>query len=257
MSHSPLDLGRIGHPQLISSEPLDSTTRSMQPIRKPVGSSSNDAWVAALTAIQYICIRRLVYVTVLKRGIDLVASFILLFALLPVLLLAMIAVRLDSPGPAFFCQDRVGRGGRVFRLYKLRTMTFKPTSDIELVEDENGQLRHKIRNDPRVTRCGRLLRRTSLDELPQLINILKGDMSLIGPRPELVQIVQQYEPWQHERHIVRPGLTGWWQVSGRSDRPMHENTELDLHYVRNQCFRLDLLIAFRTIRVVLRGLGAY
>jgi lipopolysaccharide/colanic/teichoic acid biosynthesis glycosyltransferase len=116
---------------------------------------------------------------------------------------------------------------------------------------------HKWRDDPRVTRTGRLLRRTSIDELPNLINVLKGEMSLVGPRPEQPGIVDQYEPWQRKRLAVTPGMTGWWQVNGRSDRPMHHNTEFDLYYVQNYSPLLDIIILVKTIGVVLRGKGAY
>jgi lipopolysaccharide/colanic/teichoic acid biosynthesis glycosyltransferase len=123
--------------------------------------------------------------------------------------------------------------------------------------DEAGRLIHKQAGDPRVTRVGRFLRRLSLDELPQLINVLKGDMSLVGPRPELPFLVDQYEPWQRKRFAVPQGMTGWWQINGRSDRPMHLNTEDDLYYVQNYSILLDLQIMFKTIWVVLRGRGAY
>ena len=217
-----------------------------------------DAWVTTLASIKDVSISRLIYATIVKRTVDILASVVLLLILSPILVVVLVAIRMDSTGAAIFCQDRVGRGGRIFRLYKFRTMVFKPTEEITWMVDENGEERHKVRNDPRITRVGKFLRRSSIDELPQLLNILKGDMSLIGPRPELVEIVRNnYEDWQHERHIVRPGLTGWWQVSGRSDRPMHENTELDLFYVRGQSFKLDLLIALKTIRVVIKGLGAF
>jgi lipopolysaccharide/colanic/teichoic acid biosynthesis glycosyltransferase len=116
---------------------------------------------------------------------------------------------------------------------------------------------HKSRWDPRVTRVGRILRRTSLDELPQLWNVLKGEMSLVGPRPELPQIVMRYEEWQHARHLVTPGLTGWWQVNRDGKRLMHEATELDLYYVQNQGFTLDFAILLRTVRVVLLGTGSF
>jgi lipopolysaccharide/colanic/teichoic acid biosynthesis glycosyltransferase len=121
----------------------------------------------------------------------------------------------------------------------------------------NGHWQHKIKDDPRVTRVGRLIRRTSIDELPQLINVIRGEMSLIGPRPELPQIVRDYEPWMHRRHLVRPGLTGWWQVRGRSDLPMHEHTDLDIYYVEHVSWRLDLRILKQTVRIVVCGLGAY
>lgn len=192
-----------------------------------------------------------------KRTFDVLFSLVLISTILPVLLVTAILIRLSSPGPAIFRQVRVGKGGRHFMLYKFRTMRNDSRATIMMFRDDDGHVHHKIRNDARVTSVGRLLRRTSIDELPQLINIIKGDMSLIGPRPELAEIVARYEPWQHDRHVVRPGLTGWWQVSGRGDLPMDENTELDLFYVRHQSFSMDLRIALKTIRVVLRGSGAY
>jgi lipopolysaccharide/colanic/teichoic acid biosynthesis glycosyltransferase len=210
-----------------------------------------------LAAVPHCGTGRLFYALVLKRGIDVVVACLALLGLLPLLLVIAVMIRLDSRGPVIFTQQRIGRGGQPFTLYKFRTMQHKPRAGLEWLLDENGQLRHKLREDPRLTRVGRWLRRTSMDELPQLINIVKGDMSLIGPRPELPEIVARYEPWQHDRHLVRPGLTGWWQVSGRSDLPMHENTELDLFYVRRLSFQLDWRIALKTVRVVFKGLGAY
>lgn len=192
-----------------------------------------------------------------KRGIDIIFASVALLVLLPLLLLVALAIRLDSPGPALFRQRRVGRDGHFFTIYKFRTMRDNPGKHIEWVMDDAGKKRHKVRNDPRITRVGRWLRRMSIDELPQLINILIGHMSVIGPRPELLEIVAHYEPWQHRRHDVRPGLTGWWQVSGRSDRPMHEHTELDLYYVDNISVWMDLKILVRTVGVVVRGLGAF
>lgn len=194
---------------------------------------------------------------VAKRTIDISFSLAIVSVTLPLFVAVVLLVRLSSPGPAIFRQVRVGKGGRHFTLYKFRTMRHDPTATIVMFRDDDGHVHHKIRNDARVTPIGRLLRRTSIDELPQLINIIKGDMSLIGPRPELAEIVARYEPWQHARHVVRPGLTGWWQVSGRGDLPMEQNTELDLYYIRHQSFSLDLRIALKTIRVVLRGSGAY
>jgi lipopolysaccharide/colanic/teichoic acid biosynthesis glycosyltransferase len=210
-----------------------------------------------LAAVPHCGTGRLFYGLVLKRGIDVVVACLALLGLLPLLLLVALVIRLDSRGPAIFRQQRVGRGGRLFVLYKFRTMQDNAAGNVAWTLDDNGRLRHKHRQDPRVTRVGRWLRRTSMDELPQLINIVKGDMSLIGPRPELPEIVARYEPWQHDRHLVRPGLTGWWQVSGRSDLPMHENTELDLFYVRRLSFQLDWRIALKTVRVVFKGLGAF
>ncbi len=121
----------------------------------------------------------------------------------------------------------------------------------------SGDRSRKARNDPRVTRVGRFLRRTSLDELPQLFNVLRGDMSLVGPRPELPEIVATYEAWQHDRHRVLPGLSGWWQIHGRSDKPMHQHTELDIYYVSHVSFLLDVYILLRTLVVVIAGRGAF
>ncbi len=117
--------------------------------------------------------------------------------------------------------------------------------------------RHKTPNDPRLTRVGKFLRRTSIDELPQLLNVVRGQMSLVGPRPELPEITERYAAWRHRRHLVRPGLTGWWQVQGRSDLPMHENTELDLYYVEHGSFRLDLRIVLRTFHILFSRKGAF
>ena len=123
--------------------------------------------------------------------------------------------------------------------------------------DKDGNLIHKQTDDPRITRIGRFLRRTSLDELPQLLNVIYGEMSLVGPRPEIPYITAEYEPWQWQRFRVPPGITGWWQVNGRSDKPMHLHTEDDLYYIQNYSFWLDLRILLMTVLVVLRGQGAY
>lgn len=241
------------------TDPLGATSlapglRWFQPSRDHV---EVEVWRALMTALRDVSLPRLLYVTFMKRLLDITAAVLFMAVLAPLFIAVVLLVRLDSPGKAIFRQPRVGRGGREFMLYKFRSMQDNPTGNIDWVVDENGRKCHKLRKDPRVTRMGRWLRRTSIDELPQLVNVIKGDMSLIGPRPELPEIARHYEPWQHDRHLVRPGLTGWWQVSGRSDLPMHENTELDLFYVRRQSFRIDVLIALRTIRVVFKGLGAF
>jgi lipopolysaccharide/colanic/teichoic acid biosynthesis glycosyltransferase len=256
MTHS-VDFARVQQRPPVSEGEPTPISRHPDAIPIPLETIAHDPWLATITHAPQVSLFRLFYATVLKRTIDIVASTILLLLLAPLLVIAMLAIRLDSPGSAIFTQDRVGRHGRIFRLYKFRTMSQAASGKVTWLVDEDGTKRHKLRNDPRVTRVGKWLRYTSLDELPQLLNIIRGDMSLIGPRPELVEIVRNYEDWQHQRHIVRPGLTGWWQVSGRSDKPMHENTELDLFYVRGQSFRLDLLIALKTIRVVVKGLGAF
>jgi exopolysaccharide biosynthesis polyprenyl glycosylphosphotransferase len=219
--------------------------------------ADSQAWTSLLQLVPAVTTRRLFYYCVVKRAIDVaIASFMLLLGA-PLLLLLWLTIRLDSPGPAVFRQTRVGRCGRPFTVFKFRTMEFRPNAEFTLLRDADGRLRHKIKNDPRVTRVGKVLRKTSLDELPQLWNVLRGEMSLVGPRPELLQIVQSYEPWQHDRHLVRPGITGWWQTSGRSDKPMHENTDLDIYYVENISLGLDIRVIIRTIKVVVLGSGAF
>jgi lipopolysaccharide/colanic/teichoic acid biosynthesis glycosyltransferase len=192
-----------------------------------------------------------------KTSLDLIVACLLLILLtIPMLLIAFL-IRLDSPGNPFFCQTRVGKNGEAFVICKFRTMRVRTDSALKFLDDGRGQASHKVRNDPRVTRVGRFLRKSSLDELPQLLNVVRGEMSIIGPRPELPELVAQYEPWQLARHEVKPGITGWWQVSGRSNQPMHDNTHLDLYYVESVSPALDLRIAWRTITVVLRGVGAF
>lgn len=189
----------------------------------------------------------------LKRGFDLVFSALVLLLTWPLLLIVALAIRLDSPGPAIFRQPRVGHHMRPFTIYKFRTMI----DGAETMTDEELRAASKRPGDPRITRVGAFLRRTSLDELPQFINVLKGEMSVVGPRPELVSLAAEYEWWQRKRFEVPQGITGWWQVNGRSDRPMQENIEDDLYYVRNYSLRLDLQILFRTVAAVLTGRGAY
>jgi exopolysaccharide biosynthesis polyprenyl glycosylphosphotransferase len=195
----------------------------------------------------------------LKRCFDTGASLLLLVLLAPLMLLIAILVRLESPGPVFFLQERIGEQGRHFRMIKFRSMYQDADTRWHEVarRDASGNLVHKTIDDPRVTRVGRKLRRTSLDELPQLLNVLRGEMSLVGPRPEMPYIAAEYEPWQWQRFRVPPGITGWWQVNGRSDKPMHLHTEDDLYYIQNYSFWLDVRILVKTISVVLQGHGAY
>jgi lipopolysaccharide/colanic/teichoic acid biosynthesis glycosyltransferase len=176
----------------------------------------------------------------------------------PVVLLAMLAVRLDSPGPALFRQRRVGRDGEPFTMFKVRTMT-------DDAEERRAELLHrneadgplfKLRDDPRVTRVGRLLRKLSVDELPQLLNVLLGHMSLVGPRPALPDEVAAWSPEVHERLRVRPGITGLWQVSGRSDCSFDDYARFDLYYVDNWSLATDVAILVRTVPLVLLGHGA-
>jgi exopolysaccharide biosynthesis polyprenyl glycosylphosphotransferase len=194
-----------------------------------------------------------------KRLFDLIVGGTLLLVALPVMGLIALAIKLDSPGPVLFRQKRVGENGKLFLIYKFRSMVNgaqKMQGRINTVDGE-GHVVHKTPQDPRITRLGRFLRRFSLDELPQLFNVLRGEMSLVGPRPELPWLVDAYEPWQRKRFAVAPGITGWWQVNGRSNKPMHLNTEDDLYYIQNYSLLLDLFILWKTVWVVLRGVGAY
>jgi len=183
----------------------------------------------------------------LKRVIDLLVSTTSLVALAPVFALIALWIKLDSRGPVFFTQSRVGRRGVPFTILKFRTMV--------VGADKSGFFTAEA--DPRVTRCGRFLRATSLDELPQLINILKGEMSVVGPRPTLEYQVAQYTDHQRRRLDVKPGVTGWAQVNGRNSLGWPERIELDVWYVEHQSFWLDLKIVWRTLFVLLRGEGVY
>jgi exopolysaccharide biosynthesis polyprenyl glycosylphosphotransferase len=199
------------------------------------------------------------YQRMVKRAFDLVVTILCLPFVLPAVGLIALAIRAEGAGPTFFRQKRVGENGRLFDMIKFRSMVPDAEKLKHLVESraENGDLLHKHKDDPRVTRVGRFLRRSSLDELPQIFNVLKGEMSLVGPRPEMAYLVEKYEPWQRKRFAVPQGMTGWWQINGRSDKPMHLHTEEDLYYVQHYSIWLDLQILVRTVWVVLRGKGAY
>ena len=199
------------------------------------------------------------YQRMIKRAFDLAFTLMILPMLAPVIALIAVAIKLDSKGPVFFRQLRAGENGKLFEIIKFRTMIDKADDLRHLVEttDESGNIIHKSKNDWRVTRVGKFLRKTSLDEIPQLFNVLKGDMSLVGPRPEMPYLVDRYEPWQRKRFSIPQGMTGWWQINGRSDKPMHLNTEDDLYYVQHYSIWLDIQILLKTIWVVLRGKGAY
>lgn len=195
----------------------------------------------------------------LKRLLDMAISLFVLVLFSPIVLLVALLIKLEDGGPVFYKAQRVGENGRLFLMWKFRSMVNdadKRNDDVAHY-DEHGNVIHKRRDDPRVTRIGRFIRRTSLDELPQLINVLRGDMSLVGPRPELPWMVARYQPWQRKRFAVPQGMTGWWQISGRSDAPMHLHTEHDLYYIQNYSLWLDIQILWRTIGVILSGKGAY
>ncbi|MFN7971687.1 MAG: sugar transferase [Acidobacteriota bacterium] len=183
-----------------------------------------------------------------KTVVDYAVTLLILIAALPVMAVIALLIKLGSPGPVIFRQERVGRGGRVFRIFKFRTMH---------VGCEKFEVAPANKDDARVTRVGRFLRRTSLDELPQLFNVLTGDMSLVGPRPEMPFLVAEYELWQKRRLDVKPGITGLWQILGRKDLPLHENLEYDFYYIQNRSLLWDIVIMVRTIPIVLFGRGAY
>lgn len=195
----------------------------------------------------------------IKRLLDLAVSLLVLVVTSPLIAVIALAIKLDSPGPVLYTQTRVGRAGRHFQFYKFRSMKVGAEEELASLADLNeasGPI-FKIRNDPRLTRVGRFLRRLSLDELPQFYNILIGDMSLVGPRPPLPREVEQYEDWHFKRLDVSPGLTGLWQVSGRSELTFDEMVLLDIWYIENWSLGLDLKILLRTIPAVLLARGAY
>jgi lipopolysaccharide/colanic/teichoic acid biosynthesis glycosyltransferase len=186
---------------------------------------------------------------VIRRAIDIVVSAVALLIASPVLALAALAIRLETPGPVIYRQRRVGRHGRPFDVLKLRTM-------VDGAEHIGAGLAIDA-GDSRVTRVGTLLRRTSIDELPNLVNVLRGEMSLIGPRPTLPVQVEQYTPRQRGRLQIKPGITGWAQVNGRASLPWSERIELDLYYIEHRSLALDLRILRRTPGLVLGGDGLY
>jgi exopolysaccharide biosynthesis polyprenyl glycosylphosphotransferase len=195
----------------------------------------------------------------LKSLIDRAIGIALLAAATPIIAVSALLVRLTSKGKAFFPQHRVGLDGGTFTMYKLRSMVIDAEDrKAELLEqtDRDG-LMFKMHADPRITRVGRVLRRYSLDELPQLWNVVKGDMSLVGPRPPLPSEYEAYHDAVHRRLRVRPGLTGLWQVSGRADLTWEESVRMDLRYVDNWSIALDLQILWKTARAVIKGSGAY
>ncbi len=194
-----------------------------------------------------------------KRLFDFVIAFILSIILLPIYSLLAILIKLDSPGPVFYLSRRYGRRGRIFKMYKFRSMVYNADKIKEQLKDKNevdGPI-FKIKNDPRVTTMGRFLRRYSLDELPQIINVMKGDMSLVGPRPLPIDQVEKEDLRQLKRLEVRPGITGLWQVRGRSDISFSRLVKWDVWYINNWSFWLDFNILLQTLPVVIKGKGAY
>jgi exopolysaccharide biosynthesis polyprenyl glycosylphosphotransferase len=195
----------------------------------------------------------------LKRSVDVLLASAVLLVGAPVWLLIALAIRLDSRGPVLFRQERIGRDGKPFTVYKFRSMYQNAEELLEKLRAQNeasGPL-FKVRDDPRRTRVGRFIRQTSLDEIPQFLNVLRGEMSIVGPRPGLRSEVAQYQDWHHKRLEVLPGITGLWQVSGRSDLTFDEMVMLDIYYAENWSLSLDLRIMLRTVPQILFGDGAY
>ena len=184
----------------------------------------------------------------MKRSFDIIISCGALVVLLSVMALVALAIIIDSRGGALFLQERTGLNGKPFKIFKFRTM-------VPNAENKGPLL--AVRNDPRVTGVGKFLRRWSLDELPQLINIIKGDMSLIGPRPEIPALAAEWSPWQRRVLKVRPGLSGFAQIMGRDDLPIDTKLRLDSYYIRRMSFCFDLWIIWRTLVIVLTGRGAF
>jgi lipopolysaccharide/colanic/teichoic acid biosynthesis glycosyltransferase len=194
-----------------------------------------------------------------KRMFDLLVGCFVLVLLLPILPLIAIMIKLDTPGPVIFKQDRVGENGKVFKFYKFRSMVHQAHERrdqlIELNE-QDGPI-FKIRSDPRITRVGQFLRRSSLDEIPQIFNVIRGNMSIVGPRPPLLSEVSGYQPWHMKRLSVKPGITCLWQISGRSQIGFDEWMRLDMEYLKTRSIRTDLLIFIKTIPAVIARKGAY
>jgi lipopolysaccharide/colanic/teichoic acid biosynthesis glycosyltransferase len=198
--------------------------------------------------------------TLVKRFLDVSLSLLLLIVFAPFMLLITLIIKLTDNGPSFYISDRVGKWGKEFKFIKFRTMVLGADAMKESLWEENeikDSTTFKMKRDPRVTLFGQLLRKTSLDELPQLWNILKGDMSLVGPRPPIPSEVAKYTLEERHRLDVKPGLTCIWQVSGRSDIPFEKQVKLDLQYIESQSLWLDILLLIKTIPAVLFGRGAY
>jgi len=197
---------------------------------------------------------------IIKRAVDILGALVGLLLLSPLFLITAIAIFIENPGPIFFMQKRVGQFGSLFNFYKFRSMyTDAEARKAELMaENESGDgVIFKMKKDPRITRVGRIIRRFSIDELPQLWNVLIGDLALVGPRPPVPSEVAQYSLNDRKRLHVKPGLTCLWQIKGRSEIPFHEQVQLDLEYIRSQSIGNDILIILKTIPAVLLGKGAY
>ncbi len=188
----------------------------------------------------------------IKRFTDISVSLLALIFLFPLMLVIVVLIKLDSRGPVLFSQNRVGRNGKIFKMYKFRSMVANAEDLLRELRSKNemsGPM-FKIKYDPRVTRVGRFIRKTSLDELPQLINVLKGDMSLVGPRPNLPDEVRKFDKWMLDKLVIRPGLTCFWQVMGRNSIEFVQWMNLDVKYVEKRTFKLDMVLILKTVRLL-------
>ncbi|WWU83992.1 sugar transferase [Clostridium baratii] len=194
-----------------------------------------------------------------KRAFDLISSSIALIVFSPIFLIVAIAIKLDSEGDIVFGHTRIGRDGKLIKVYKFRTMVKNAKEVFENFTEEQKQeyyTNFKLDNDPRITRVGNFLRKTSLDELPQLLNIIKGDMSVVGPRPIVEKEIEKYGVYAKKMFSVTPGLTGYWQANGRSDTSYDERVQMDMYYVDNRSFLMDMKIIFKTVISVIKKKGA-
>lgn len=194
-----------------------------------------------------------------KRALDIIASFLGLIILSPILLIVAILIKLESKGPALFSQSRIGLSGEQFKMYKFRSMVqnAEELKDKLAKQNEMSGPMFKMKDDPRVTKVGKFIRKTSIDELPQLINVLKGEMSLVGPRPSLPSEVEKFESWMLKRLEVKPGLTCYWQVSGRNNICFEDWMKLDIDYVNHRNMKLDIKLIFKTIILLFGDKNAY
>ncbi len=226
------------------------------PLKQKSGGGSYDIPAPALLTDER---EDTLYLRYGKRALDITGSAVGLLLLLPFLPLIALAIRISSPGPILYKSIRLGQGGQPFVFYKFRSMVdgaHESRNFLLHLNEAEGPV-FKIARDPRITRVGQFLRRTSIDEIPQLLNVLRGDMTLVGPRPPIPEEVEKYEPWQRRRLDVKPGITCLWQISGRSKLGFEEWMRLDIQYIRNQSFLLDLKILLRTLPAVISREGAY
>lgn len=206
-----------------------------------------------------VCTRDLKVYELIKRATDIILSMIGLIILSPILLIVAIAIKVESKGPLIFSQERVGKNRKIFKMYKFRSMVVNAEEIKEKLKHQNemsGPM-FKMKNDPRITKIGKFIRKTSIDELPQLVNVIKGDMSLVGPRPSLPEEVKEFVPWMMRRFDVKPGLTCYWQVGGRNEIEFEDWMKLDIKYVKNRSVSEDIKLIFKTFFVLFGDKNAH